>query len=111
MVECIDFELSGCKDDGIDIGTISKTRHFGLGRVFQMRGRGRDIYRRDWKHTGNCALILCHRGGLTTSESRRYSSSVRMVFRERLIPALSAILEAPCFVRRSKIYSNLMEDR
>ena len=31
-------------------------------------------------------------GGLTTPESRRYSSSVRIVERERLIPALSAMV-------------------
>ena len=32
-------------------------------------------------------------GGERTPESRRYSSSVRMVLRERLMPALSPILE------------------
>ena len=32
-------------------------------------------------------------GGERTPESRRYSSSVRMVLRERLIPALSPISE------------------
>ena len=31
-------------------------------------------------------------GGERTPESRRYSSSVRMVLRERLIPALSPIV-------------------
>lgn len=32
-------------------------------------------------------------GGERTPESRRYSSSVRMVLRERLMPALSPMLE------------------
>lgn len=32
-------------------------------------------------------------GGERTPESRRYSSSVRMVLRERLMPALSPIVE------------------
>ena len=42
--------------------------------------------------TGSWAIIDWNCGGLTTPESRRYSSSVRTVFKERLMPALSPIL-------------------
>ena len=41
--------------------------------------------------TGNCAMIEPNCAGLTMPESRRYSSSVRMVLRERVAEALSAI--------------------
>lgn len=42
-------------------------------------------------------------GGERTPESRRYSSSVRMVLRERLMPALSPIVERErCKYRRGK---------
>lgn len=42
--------------------------------------------------TGSWAMIDWNWGGFRMPESRRYSSSVRMVLRERLAPALSAIV-------------------
>ena len=42
--------------------------------------------------TGSWAIIDWNCGGLTTPESRRYSSSVRMVERDRLMPALSPMV-------------------
>ena len=42
--------------------------------------------------TGSWAIMDWNWGGLTTPESRRNSSSVRMVERERLMPALSAMV-------------------
>ena len=42
--------------------------------------------------TGNCAMMDWNCGGARTPESRRYSSSVRTLLRERLMPALSPIL-------------------
>lgn len=41
--------------------------------------------------TGSWAMIDWNWAGFRMEESRRYSSSVRMVLRERLVPALSAI--------------------
>lgn len=45
------------------------------------------------RHTGNCAMMDWNCGGESTPESRRYSSSVRQVERERLIAAVSGMLE------------------
>ena len=41
--------------------------------------------------TGNCAMMDWNCGGERTPESRRYSSSVRQVERERLIAAVSGM--------------------
>ncbi len=42
--------------------------------------------------TGNCAMMDWNWAGARIEESRRYSSSVRMVERERVADALSAIV-------------------
>ena len=43
--------------------------------------------------TGSWAKMELNCAGFSTPESRRYSSSVRMVERERLMPALSPIVQ------------------
>ena len=65
----------------------------GLGSRLRWGKRRQKRREREGRFTGSWASMELNCGGLMRPESRRYSSSVRMVLRERLAAAISGILE------------------